>query len=906
MMFERNLAYEASAGSGKTFMLVVRYLSLLFMGADPAKILALTFTNKAANEMQERIVATLEHLQERAELEVIAQTTGIKTNELLLRRKRVLAAFLQADTKIMTIDSFFTKILRKFSLHIGLAGDFTTAAAQHEVKLLSRFLQEVSAHNAKNTLISLLIDSKKSLKEVLFLLEDFYVKSKELGDFRFTYGDAKALQHEAMQIVQAMRMLVEEAPNASKHAKSAFVIDRFEDIVKKGWFGRETLEYRTFAKCYTPRLDTLLLQLYDVMRRYFQIREQNFFYALDELATLYQKAKKALSKADNEIGFSDVTILVYALLKEYVSKEFLYFRLDAKIEHILLDEFQDTSILQYEILHPLIEEALAGKGAKEEGSFFFVGHVKQSIYRFRGGVSALFYEVARLNGTKVEKLTTNYRSKEQIVSFVNEIFRNKIKNYTDQKVQKGADGGFVAVRQSDDVLETIALETKRLVEAGAKEEDIAILCATNTDGEVIKEYLSARGHNVVTETTMKLIHQKGVAALFWYLCYIYFKVDIAKENFFALIGKEVTVTFVDFDKRSPTAIVKEAIERYELFDGDFNLLRFLEVVGEFHSIEALLFEYERIETQALSGTLEGIKVLTIHKSKGLEYPHVIVADRLSLVPSDRTPIIYDYDGVVLQNIYLRQKGREMLDSAYEEAIERSKKLAEEDALNAFYVAFTRSKENLFVIAKTQKSSFNILDLHPMEQGELRITQTAGEAMSQSPKAPRYKELYYGMQSDLLEKTKEETQDSFAAQHFGTAMHYLLEMLEAFTLEALDEAIDALQNRFGTLLEPKDIEAVIKRVRTLLQTESFLELVAWGECLKEQPIRYDKKLFVIDLLVLTPSEAIVIDYKSGKERHEEHIKQVQGYKRAVSDITKQPVKGVLCYLLEGGIEIVQVK
>ena len=125
--FINNLAYEASAGSGKTFMLVVRYLSLLFQGADPSKILALTFTNKAAAEMSERIVETLEELES---------------------RDQILKEFLNANTKIMTIDSFFTKVLRKFSLYTSLMPDFTTASSQHELKLLSRFLSEVSVEQS--------------------------------------------------------------------------------------------------------------------------------------------------------------------------------------------------------------------------------------------------------------------------------------------------------------------------------------------------------------------------------------------------------------------------------------------------------------------------------------------------------------------------------------------------------------------------------------------------------------------------------------------------------------------------------------------------------------------------------------------------------------------------------------
>ena len=154
-MFKNRLAYEASAGSGKTFNLVVRYLSLLFMGASSSRVLALTFTNKAASEMQERIVETLKELENRDELGVISDVTGISKEDILIQKKVILEQFLNADVKIMTLDKFFAKILRKFSLYAGLMPNFTTFASQHEQKLFARFLDEISVASKDETLIDL-------------------------------------------------------------------------------------------------------------------------------------------------------------------------------------------------------------------------------------------------------------------------------------------------------------------------------------------------------------------------------------------------------------------------------------------------------------------------------------------------------------------------------------------------------------------------------------------------------------------------------------------------------------------------------------------------------------------------------------------------------------------------------
>ncbi|WP_457749887.1 RecB-like helicase [Sulfurimonas sp.] len=904
MAFINNLAYEASAGSGKTFMLVVRYLSLLFQGAEPSKVLALTFTNKAASEMNVRIVETLEELQSRTELFEIAKECGMTEQEILKKRVQILAEFLNAHTKIMTIDSFFAQILRKFSLYASLMPDFSTANAQHEVKLMSRFLKEVSVANKRAMLINLSLESNKRVSDIFMLFDDFYLKKEELSHVKFQKQETKELEAEAMQALNVLQGIIANCKEASPTLQKAVIADNFAQLKAKTWVYKESLNYWVFKKCFTPEMDALLQQIQHALKAHAKAKEQNFFYALHSLVEIYKKAKKALYIDESELSFSDVTLLVYEILHRLDESEFLYFRLDATIEHMLLDEFQDTSILQYEILKPLIQEITSGEGVCSEGSFFFVGDVKQSIYRFRGGVSALFGEVAKENRTEVKKLLTNYRSQKELIEFVNSAFVNKIKNYTPQLVRKEAQGGYVAVITNDELLEELVTQIKQLIDLGADVNDIAVLCATNSDGQAIKTALEAAQVEVVTETTTKLIHQRSVQAVLEYLKYLYFREELYKQNFFALIGQDVRrIPFVDFNTVKLLDVVKKCIQEYRLFADDFHLIRFLSAVAKYADIEALLFEYERLDISAAAADISGVRVLTVHKSKGLEYEHVIVMDRLKRAPATRDTIIYNYDGIKLQNLFLRTKNRELIDHDYAYALAKEQELQREDSLNALYVAFTRAKENLIILQKSKDSIFEILDLHEGSFGVLRSTCKA-DNVAQVYKELSFENIYYGTQSDLLALETHEEED-LQAVNFGIALHYMLEMMHDFTPASLARAKDMMLNKYGFMLEESEIFDIEQRVRRLLSSQEFLELTQ-GECYKEKALRYKNNLRYLDLLVKQEDGKYnIIDYKSAMNFTAEHVKQVRYYIKAVQEITGKKADGYICYVLADRVKIVQV-
>ncbi len=899
MAFEPFLAFEASAGSGKTFNLVVRYLSLLFMGEDPRTIVALTFTNKAANEMLDRMIVTLEKLHERqGELTAIAEVCGLSSEEILSRRDGVLRRFLHADVQISTIDKFFGRILRKFALNAGIMPTFKTTSNHHEVKLLERFLNEVEVADEQNGLVHLCVLSDKRLSDLFGLLSQLYAKHKEfdLDAFSDVQGGDDRIA-EAMEYAGLLCALM-QTKELSDRSRKTMVVDGFDSLLEKAWVFKPSLEYWDYKKHFEPVMDEYLVKIQQALLHHFRRREALYFKELFTLLKLYIKSRRVMAVQNNELSFDDITLMVHTLLREKLESEFLYFRLDSHLKHMLLDEFQDTSVLQFDILRPLIEEIRSGTGVNEGGSFFFVGDVKQSIYRFRGGTSALFHQVAEYFDVHIEPLKVNYRSRRTIVEFVNRTFESKITNYIPQTSPDKLQGGYVRVGMSEDLLEGLANTVGELVKQGIAAEEIAILTVTNKDGGAVEEHLSKLGYDVVTETTARLVSQRSVRAVIEYLRYCYFDMPIYRFNCAALLGYEPD-SIERVLVREPVEAAIAFIHRYGIADKSALLL--VEALRTYRDIEEVVYEIDRLEATSPQSDLKGIRIMTVHKSKGLEFEHVIVLDQLGKKRSKSDPILYDYEGSRLRGLYYRIKDRESLDAEYAEALAGEKKAAAEDQLNALYVALTRAVESLHILSKEKGSWFEPLELAQAQWGEF-VPVPKHEKTLHLPERPDYRGLAFGRQEETLSAVSEETYD-YAAVQFGIALHYTLEMLSDFTTESLEYALESSRNRYGAQLRPGDIEEIKTRVGMLMHDAMFKQLCQ-GEVRKEQMIRYKGAIWVIDLLIRTERGWTVIDYKSGREGEVKHQAQVQRYVEAIGVLENEPVEGYLCYLLPNGIEWVK--
>ena len=907
-MFENLVAYEASAGSGKTFALTIRYISLLFLGARPERILTLTFTNKAANEMRERVENSIKNLDKKScenELKEISRVLNISKEEILSRQKAILKDFLKSDIYILTIDKFCTMILRKFALYVGLLPDFTVEKRKDEDKLISLFIKMLITSSSYDEFIKFACFEDKKLNHILQILLYFYTKSVDIPPVK---GVGYFDEGKVWRDFEDMKNGLLECDKLSDRAKKSLNVDEILKIFKSSWFCKDSLEeYRDFKKCYKESIDNSFYRLKEDIKGYFEYRESKYIDNLRNFLKLYIKANYEIKKNLNDLSFSDIANFTHRVLYDEVDRDFFYFRLDAKFDHILIDEFQDTSIVQYEILKPLFEEICSGMGTATEKSLFYVGDVKQSIYRFRGGSKELFHYAANEFGLKIEKLSRNYRSKKVIVDFVNSVFREKIEGYFDQEAQD-KEGGYVKVVTSEELIKDIACSVEELLKAGVNESDIAVLTYTNDDAFAIEEGLkeAIEGILVSTDTSALIKNSPQVKAIIEAMKYVYFKEPICRANFLSLITEDIEseLNLNEFcPSLKPAVFIKMMMDRFGFCDEA--VFEFLQKCYEYKDLEEFLFAIEEFNDEVSFKELKGVKILTIHKSKGLEFKHLFVCDRLKSKNGDRSSFIVEEENLKAKRVYLKLSGRECVDNSYAKALEKEKKMQYEDELNLKYVALTRAKESLFIFKKSKSSSFEDIDLEDCEIGE--FPGVGGATDDKSENSDFFYEIFKtGKQENaIVSKSDDNREKDFLSITFGTALHYMLEMLDGFKEESLEFAYLATKNRFEDILGIERVDEIKERVSSLLDNEFFKELTRDKMIYQELPLFFEGELKQLDLLLEDNNRYIIVDYKSSQNVQNEHKEQVGSYKRILKSLKDKEVDAYLCYLKDRDIEFLKV-
>ena len=908
--FNRYLAYSASAGSGKTFALSVRYISLLFLGVAPDTILAATFTNKAAAEMKQRVLSLLINLADKkSELQAISAQTGFSEQELLSRQPKILDNFLSSSNFIVTLDSFFTSILRSASLYIGIESDFVTKEIDPKKKE-EIFLEEVEANSLLSELVRLAmnIEDKRFLK-MFELMQNFYKIDPLLPNVDYKLLNISALESEIAQQRETLHKLVVES-GASKTAIKNFEPVEIKVLFKKSVFEKESLlDHRNYKKYVIKNslIDEEFLRLKSLLAKWAKVKEQVVLHNLFQIFDYYKNANIATSKQLGVLSFDDLTYFTYRLLYESINKEFLYFKIDSRFQHILLDEFQDTSTLQFLLLKPLIDELFSGVGQSEFKSFFYVGDTKQSLYRFRGGVEELFDAVAHSYGVEIAHMDTNYRSTKSVVTQVNEWFKEpKMRGFLPANYHDGAGEGFVQVVEAEELVDEAIERLEWLLSHGVELSKVAFLVSTNKDGATIQEACYTKGIATRLKTSSSLKHTAKVAMVVAMVEYLFVGVELDAEAFLKQVGKSLDEIDISWFHPflEPMVVVHRLIESFGYFEQDPNLLKLLEFASDFSNIALFIEEFGLSSIEVASSSKEGAMIMTIHGSKGLEFEHVIVLDRLKGPAPDRSTLLYDYDETLfIKQIYYKMSGRDNFDEEYKSLLTKQKELNQKDKMNILYVALTRAVESMIVIKKLKGSIFDPLGMTPISIGSLGGLSTDHSSTKEEIVTPKLDITHYGVQESIT--PEEEDEKDHEAILFGTALHYTLEMMPSFSIVGLSQAIIATVNRYGLELKTAHIDDIKSRILSLILDKRFKRVLEGAEINKEQSLSFEEEFKQIDLLLEYENRCLVIDYKSSKKYHLKHRSQVGYYKKAIESITSKPTRGLIVYLLEDEVDFVYV-
>ncbi|MGN8392305.1 RecB-like helicase [Helicobacter pylori] len=908
------MALKASAGSGKTFALSVRFLALLFKGANPSEILTLTFTKKATAEMKERILDYLKILQqenlesekEKAQniLKELEEKYHLNPDLVRNSAQKIYQRFLNAEVRISTIDAFFQSILRKFCWFVGLSANFEVNedTKAHQQQLNEGFLSALNNEQLEELSVfiaqCLSYDSYTSdsiLKRLRFLKNKLYLFDPNKKEPAF---DEKGF----LEKLRSLNEQIQSIETASDRAKTAIKCDSFRGFLNSSltWLKKKS-EYQSFKKLKSeiPTLESECEEIENDLKRYYEAKETAIFKKFPKFIQLYDNATSKIQALD----FDAIKDKVHALLNGYeeLPAEFFYFRLDSKIAHILIDEFQDTSLNDYKILAPFIDEIKAGIGqAKWHRSVFFVGDVKQSIYAFRGSFSSLFESVAK--DFYHDNLEFNHRSSPLIINYVNTIFKKAYQNsptaYLEQKYPKAssnkhATDGYVKVSLvADDrelLLDQILQEVQNLLEHRIDPKDITILCATNDDALEIKNYLQERLSAIhpSTESSARLsqfVESKIIKnALRYALAEEPYK-PFYKHSVLKLAGylHDDVIALPGFNpkKESVAGFVWKVMELFELYGEPAQICLELAVGCE----DANDF-LEKLEAKAIASShSKGAQIMTIHKSKGMQFPYVIVCERLGKPNSSHSnQLLEEYNGAELLRLYYRMKNREVVDKDYARALDKEEAAKDHEETNVYYVAFTRAELGLIVVAKDKKESKKEsknktmrekLDLAPLEEGEIMpVISPQKEPLITST---LIKPHAYGEQVQEIEEEPSdyEKNDDQEAINFGIALHKGLEYQYAYNIpkKSVLEYLNYHHGFYGL-----DYQALEESLE-LFENDTEIQALFKNYALRgEVAFLFEGVVSRIDVLLWDKGQNLyVLDYKSSQNYQQSHKAQVSHY------------------------------
>ncbi len=1046
--------YRASAGSGKTFTLAVEYITLLVIDQSAYQhILAVTFTNKATAEMKSRILETLEGLRDSKEsaenyFHKIKEAPEIKalniSDEEIRRRCGVALHLLSHDYSrfhIETIDSFFISVIKDLARELNLPANLNIDLNSDDV--LSEAVDNIIDYTdeASKTFQSLTsfimekIDDDKNWKmdEEIKTFSRNIFNEKYLKDYNLLKGkidDKQFMQNYKRLLLDIKTKAVNELQSQGEQfiqlcTNHGFNVDDFKQK-KSGVYG--FFQKLAMGK-EIPNVNSYVEKCRDNVEEWNKenkalqnLAETTLIPLLNKTIDMLPQATKTISTVNviskhlnhlqllaavsNEIDQLNLDSNRFLLansayfLQRMINKSsvpFIYEKSGSRFSHIMIDEFQDTSDLQWSNFLPLLNNCL------DYGqSCLVVGDVKQSIYRFRNSDWNILNTLdinPELDG-KInipDPLNTNRRSMGNVINFNNSFFKSAIsvlnedykqthdekdcadliKAYSDveQKiVEKNEELGYVCVEvveNEDDTTEGYELATLQLLlerindllDKGLEQKDITILLRFNKYIPLISQYFSENAPElkIISDEAYRLSASSSINIIISALRYL-----IDPDDKLTLVNLVANTTDLQYSRlllfnmeelkkllpddfknnidTLPYMPIKDLVETiYDTFqldkttDQDAFLFYFHDQITAFledkhNDINSFLAYWDDTLSQKTipsGNTIDGIRIMSVHKSKGLEFHTVIIPFcdwSTTGKPTDLlwcNPTENPYNGIPLVPVnYTKEMQASIFRTDYDEETLRNNV----DNLNLLYVAFTRAKNNLFIFTSEQKKSTGkekedtINDISKLihkvlfksatetphyETGALITTPSKAEkSNTENIKFSTSTQLPVFRQSNKSKDFVAEEEEKTPYIDKGLLYHSVLQ--DIFTIDDIDKVINEKYSEgvFKDKAEKEQVEKDIKEAMSNPTASQWFdkkwEVINERTILKPIKGSSEWKEHRADRVISSPEETICIDFKTGAY-NKEHFYQVKEYMELLVSIGYPNVKGYVWYVLNNRIE-----
>lgn len=1063
-MDKKFLVYKSSAGSGKTYTLVKEYLMLVI--EEPEKyrnILAITFTNKAADEMKQRVLSSLKSLSEvkiKEEqklplLKEIAILLNLSETEINSRAKNILTAILHnySDFAIGTIDSFVHRIIKTFAHDLYLPMNFEVE--MDENKLLEEATELlISRAGIDENLTKLLVEFTEFRTEderswhietdiqkfALSLLKEegqiYLEKLKNLSIAEF-FSIIKKIYIYVSSFENSIR---ENADNADKLIKKyninieSFFYGRsgiakyFENIANAAF---DKLKPNTYVlktinenKWYSAKADAadknLIDNIKDELVKCFNeidnlIRKEYAKYILLQQIqqniypiALLNEIKKIIDdiKTENNIlHISEFNKLISGIvLKEPVP--FIYERTGEKFKHYLIDEFQDTSLLQWQNLLPLVDNSLA-----ENNLNIIAGDGKQAIYRWRNGEVEQFTSLPKIpsklmssiikereqsleRNYKEVELNMNYRSKKNIVNFNNSLFKFIAENINDeykkiykdlsQKSKDNSVGGYVQVEflnndSEDETFDDIYFRRineiiKQLKNDNFNLRDIAILCRSNNNASKTAQYLLKEGIDVVSSESLLLANSAVVNLIIACIQYIEntenkiaeaqiinYIIDNNKtseqsfHNAYKSINykENIAANLLEFFTNNRIEFNINKLTNLSVYDLCESLIRifslnvsktvnpslsfFINAVHEYSSrktnnLKDFLTWWEEKKDKLsiiVPDEMDAVRILTIHKSKGLQFPVVIYPFATEKLKNTKDWLWVDIDEkeIPLMKTALIKNSEKLLDTIYSEQYNIESAKSYLDLINLLYVTLTRPEERIYVLTKnpgkdsSKKNSVPDIFCEYFKSigtwSDTNFIYNAGKTEKHIPKERHLKnetiQLDKFISNDWKKKIiihslaldNSQIESIEVLRKHGNLIHNILSKI--MYTDDLKNVLDTLENE-GIIANAERTE-VNKYLSTILYNDKIIKYFTKQEDVsirtEAEIISKEGKIYRPDRLILDDKKAIIIEFKTGKEK-EFHLTQVNEYGTLLAEAGYIEIEKILIYIDDKNTKIVNIK